>query len=222
MTKSNFYPISYLFSVLFHPLLIPTYMLVTLLLANPYLFGVNNISEAGRYILLIFLYTFMLPMISTLLMKGLGFIESLQMPTREERIGPFIVTGIFYLWLFRNIYSDMSMPTPFITALLGTVIALFTAFLINLFYKISIHGVGMGGLLGVVIVVHQLFSYGSFSIFIEKSIEISTTSLLIVVLLLTGIVGTARLQLKAHRPVEWYSGVVLGLVCQYIALKIII
>ena len=32
-------------SIIFHPLLVLTYMLILLLLVNPYLFGVNNLSD---------------------------------------------------------------------------------------------------------------------------------------------------------------------------------
>ena len=50
-------------SVVFHPLLMLTYMLILLLLVNPYLFGVNNIGDQLSRVLIlrIFLSTFFIP-----------------------------------------------------------------------------------------------------------------------------------------------------------------
>ena len=47
-------------SVVFHPLLVPTYMLLLLLLINPYLFVVSSPQDEGAkmLLLLVFLYTF--------------------------------------------------------------------------------------------------------------------------------------------------------------------
>ena len=92
-------------SVVFHPLIIVTYSLVLLLVVNPYLFGVNHISEGGKILISVFGTTFLLPAVGVGMMKALGLISSLHMPDKQERIGPFILTGIFYLWIFRMLFS---------------------------------------------------------------------------------------------------------------------
>jgi type IV secretory pathway VirB6-like protein len=86
-----------LISIIFHPLLMLTYMVTLLLLANPYLFGVHDISEQTVLILLIFLTTVVIPGFSVVMMRLLGLIQSVQLEDRQDRIGPYIVTGSILL-----------------------------------------------------------------------------------------------------------------------------
>jgi hypothetical protein len=221
MTKSIIRFFSNAISVLFHPLLMLTYILVLLLLANPFLFGIRHYSEGGKLFLIVFLYTYLYPSFAVLMMKALGMIDSLEMKTKNERIGPFIATGIFYLWFFRNIYSDPNMPVAYVAAVLGATIGLFSAFFINLFYKISLHAVGVGGLIGVAFITVTFFSYGIMPLDKLGMMQVNTYYLLFVTILISGLVGTSRLILKAHRPQEIYLGYLLGLATQLLAIKIL-
>ena len=213
-------------SVIAHPLLMLTYMLLLLLLVNPYLFGVNSISdlESKKLILSVFFTSFLLPAIAIFLMRKLDLISSIDMRDKKDRIGPFIVTGIFYLWVFQNVLRNNDMPTAFLIAVLGTTIGLFSCFLINLFFKISLHASGMGGFIGIVLITMWLYSYGTFEMWLPYigSCSISINLVLILSLFLAGLVGTARLGLGAHTSRELYAGFALGLFCQFMALKILI
>ncbi|MEL6865310.1 MAG: hypothetical protein AAFP19_12870 [Bacteroidota bacterium] len=213
--------VAHFFSFVFHPLLMMTYMLVLLLLVNPYLFGVNNVADSDLLILLVFLSTFMIPAFSVAMMRFLGLIDSFQMESKQERIGPYIATGIFYLWMFRNLYSNPDIPVAFKIFTLGATIALFIAFFINLFSKISIHAVGMGGLLAMIIITTILFSYGSF-IISSLGLQVSMMALIMLAIIFTGIVCTSRLILNAHNLQDIYGGLVVGFGAQFIALQILL
>ena len=213
-------------SIIAHPLLMLTYMLLLLLLVNPYLFGVNSISdlESKKLILSVFFTSFLLPAIAIFLMYKLELISSLDMRNKQDRIGPFIVTGIFYLWVFQNVLRNNDMPTAFLIAVLGATLGLFLCFLINLFFKISLHASGIGGFIGMVLITMWLYSYGTFDMWLPflGSCSISINLVLMLSLLVGGMIGTARLGLGAHSSLELYAGFALGLVCQFIALKILI
>lgn len=215
--------IAQVISLVFHPLLIVTYMLVTLLLINPYLFGVNSISDptSRELILRVFLSTFFIPAFSVAMLRFLGMINSIEMKTKEERIGPYIITGVFYLWMFRNFLDNSNIPTVFTSLMLGAVIGLFIAFFFNIFSKISAHAVGMGGLTATVVIAMLLFRYDTFVInsTILGAYEISMTSLLMLFIFLAGLVGTARLVLDAHNPRDLYSGYIVGFCAQFLALR---
>jgi len=101
---------------------------------------------------------------------------------------------------------------------------LFMAFFFNLFTKISMHALGMGGLLGMTILTMLLFSYNTFTIDLGSFglLEMSTSALLMIVILLAGIVCTSRLILKAHSLQDLYSGFIIGLACQFIAFQILV
>ena len=214
--------LAYFFSVVFHPLLMVTYMLIILLLVNPYLFGVNGGDGGKQLVLLIFLSTFLIPAFAVFMMKALGMIDSLEMKTKSERIGPYIVTGILYMWLFQNILNNPDIPAAYKVFVLGSTIGLFVAFFFNLFTKISMHALGMGGLLGMIIITSLLFSYESFTFHIGNlgAVEMSMSALLMLVILLCGIVGTSRLLLNAHNLQDLYSGFIIGMGAQFLALRI--
>lgn len=211
-------------SILFHPLLIVTYMLVLLLLINPYLFGVSRVGDQASKLLIlqVFLSTFFIPAFAVAMLRFMGMIESMEMKTRQERIGPYIITGIFYLWMFRNFLDNSQIPTAFTSFMLGATIGLFLAFFINIFTKISAHAVGMGGLLGMVVITLLLFSYDTFSMNLPFGVfEVSMSAVLAIAVLLAGLVGTARLLLQAHEPMDLYGGYLVGFSAQFIALRIL-
>ena len=212
--------IAYFFSVVFHPLLMVTYMLLLLLLIDPYLFGTNTVSGGVRNVLMIFFSTFFIPLFSVLMMKALKLIPSLELEKSQDRIGPFIATGIFYLSSFYLIYRSPEMPIEFKSCFLGAVIGLFTAFFINLFSKISLHGIGVGGLLGMVLIT--MFRSDVSSFLIHSSffgmVEVSLFTLLAVTIMVSGIVGTSRLILNAHEPKDVYGGFMVGVMTQFVAL----
>jgi hypothetical protein len=69
-----------------------------------------------------------------------------------------------------------------------------------------------------------LYSFGSFPVwlpFVGKC-HISINLVLLVSVILAGLVGSMRLWLGAHRPIELYAGFALGLLSQFMALKFLI
>ena len=212
--------LAHILSFAFHPLLMPTYMLILLLLVNPYLFSVRSIWDQTPLILLVFLSTFALPAFGVLLMKFLGMVRSLHLRSRQERIGPYILTGIFYLWVFINFKNDGRIPREFTAFMLGATIALFLAFFLNNFVKISAHAAGMGGLLAMVVITLMLFDYDSFALetALFGTFRISMSALLMFVILCCGAVGSARLYLRAHELPEVVGGYLIGFFSQWMGL----
>ncbi|MFK7806568.1 MAG: hypothetical protein AB8F74_02085 [Saprospiraceae bacterium] len=216
--------IAYFFSIVFHPLLMLTYMLVLLLVVNPYLFAGIQVGGSIKFVLRIFLSSFVIPAFAVGMMKALDMIESFEMKSKSERIGPYIITGILYMWLFQNLLNNPEIPGAFKIFLLGATLGLFMAFFFNLFTKISMHALGMGGLLGMTILTMLLFSYETFTINIgpASALEISMSALLMLVILLTGVVCTSRLILGAHSLQDLYSGFIIGLATQFIAFQLLV
>lgn len=216
-------PLAQVISIIFHPLLIVSYMLVLLLLVNPYLFGVHSITDKTSKLLIlqVFLSTFFIPGFAVAMLKFTGLVGSLEMRTKQERIGPYVITGMFYIWMFRNFLGNAQVPTAFTSFLLGAAIGLFIAFFINIFSKISAHTVGMGGLLGMVVITLAQFSHDTFLLHLGGwgTFEIGMSWVLISTVLVAGLVGTARLILQAHEPSDLYGGYLVGFVSQFIALR---
>lgn len=207
-------------SVVFHPLLIVTYMLMLLLLVNPYQFGVYSIMEQWKFVLLVFLSTFIMPAFAVVMMKALGMVRSFELQDRHERIGPYIITGVFYLWMFVNFKNNTLIPRPFTIAVLGATIALFASFFMNNFTKISAHATGMGGLVGMATINTIFFNFDTFTINLDwfGAFEISTNFVLMTTIVVAGLVSTARLFLEAHTEKQLYFGLAIGFLSQWIAL----
>ena len=213
-------------SFIFHPLLIVTYMLMILLLVNPYLFGILHIGDKKGilHILRVLISTFFIPGIAMIMFRFLMENQSQEMRIRESRFIPFIIAGTFYLWLTINFIYNPDIPKLFASFVLGATIALFLAFFMNLFSKISLHTVGIGSLLGMVIITILVLDYRTFSIPLlgSSTLEISMNTLLMMTLLIAGLVGTSRFIIEKNDPLNIYGGYTVGLSAQFLALRFLI
>ena len=193
-------------------------MIGLLMVVNPYSFGFSQIGEgrSGLLIIYVFLQATLIPGIAISMMKTLGLVPNLDMGDRTSRIGPFIAVGVLYLWLYISFNRLPDVPLVFKSAILGAVIALFTAFVLNIFSKISLHTIGMGSLIGMIMVAMLVFSYNNFQF---GKVTYSMYSLLFVVIALAGLVGSARVILENPSPKDLYGGYLVGFSTQLIALQ---
>ncbi len=209
-----------LLSIIGHPLLVPTYALLLLLSIDPYAFGVHSMHDKQAVFLIISVFTTsaLIPGIGIAVMKPLGFVHSLESPDRQDRTGPYIVTGVFYLWLFKNLSAGTQVPKIYLICLLGATIGLFLAFFINIFTKISAHATGMGGLAGMLLLTAFLWPGQalSFPVF-GGVVQISLTAAAAGMVLIAGLVGSARLVLKAHVLQDLWQGYAVGISAVWLA-----
>ena len=151
------------------------------------------------------LNTVFYPAFSVLLMKGLGFINSIFIPTQKERIAPYLSSMIFYFWtawVYFKFTPQLGSAIPsFMTGVFLTTVA---ALLQNIYFKISMHTMGVGGLIG-------------FFLVIMNSNSMLMTWPLCIALLIGGLVCTSRLIVSDHHPREIYLGLLTGMLCQFAA-----
>ena len=200
-----------------------TYMLGILLLANPYMFSLSEPKSKGLLFISVLSLSIIFPLIAVILMKFLGLINSLEMKGDKERVGPLIATGIFYLWLFVNIKNNDIIPEPFTIFVLGSTIALFIGFFISNFSNISLHTIGIGGLLMGLILFRYNFAYDQFVLIAGflGTFLVSIDFVIICLLIIGGMVGTARLYLGAHDKDQVLGGYLVGFASQFFAYMIL-
>ena len=117
--------------------------------------------------------------------------------------------GIFFFWTF-TVFKEQSMfPTILPSFMLGVFLASSAALLANIYFKISMHAVGAGGMVGLFIVI-------------AGTNTMLMTWPLSVALLITGLVCSARLLITDHTPRDIYTGLAAGLLAQFIAAFIIL
>lgn len=212
-----------LLSMLLHPLMMMSYVLGLLFWVNPLLFGSMDALSAQILFITILASTFLIPGVAILMMKTLGLIPSLHMPDRRDRIAPLIACGIFYIWIFRNMLDNPTVPDAYRIFSLGVCITLSLCFFINLFNKISLHAAGMGGVWMMSILIYLLFSPDELPLLAGSSYTIMAGPLVPVLIatLTAGLVGSARLYLKAHTPQELAGGYFMGIAGVLIAFFIL-
>jgi hypothetical protein len=216
--------ISQAISVIFHPVFYVVYVFLIYRVVNPYLFVTNDPKTDVLILVSIVSLSVIFPLICIALMKTLGLIPSINMHNNKERVGPLIATGLFYLWLFVNIKDNDLIPILFTYYLLGVVISLFVAFFINNFTKISLHAIAAGGLVMSMLFLKFGFDYSEFMININPtiSIMINLDILIVCAILIAGLVGTARMYLKAHNSDQLYGGYLVGAVSHVIAYIVLV
>lgn len=191
-------------SYVFHPLFIPSYITAFLVYVDPYAFaGLGSRLKLFRLISVVFATAF-LPLFSVALMRQLGFIQSIFLRSQKDRIIPYIVCMIFYFWAWyvsRNIHDS-----PALTAmLLAVFLSCIAGMLANIYYKISMHGIAAGALF-------VLFMWMAFNNTVVAGPFLSLA------ILITGLVCTARFIVSDHNAFEIYSGVLVGALCQLVAI----
>ena len=190
-----------LISYLLHPLFVPIYVMLFLVYIHPSFFSGFSPKQQGQTMLIITLNLVFYPLVAVLLLKGLGFIPSIYLRNQKDRIIPYIASGIFYFWGY-TVFKEQSLyPSVVASFILGIFLASSGALIANIYFKISMHAIGMGGWLGLFVLI-------------ANNGSMLMTWPLAIVILLTGLVGTARLILNSHKPNEIYAGFLLGFIAQ--------
>ena len=194
-----------LISVILHPMFMPILALHLTLLVLPSLAFTLSQNLLLIYGILIF-STMVLPLISIFWLMQKGKVSSLEMRNHKERSLPLFKTII---WMSFGYYllQNLLFYTPILKAeLLGAILIILLAAIISKFWKISLHLLGIGGVVGVFIalqIMHGDFLY-----------------LLLLFILLSGLLGVARIKQKAHNYAQVYAGFLVGLSVELITLLV--
>ena len=163
------------------------------------------------FALLIFISTFVFPVLNILFFKLFGSIQSLSMPTREERVIPFLFIAVLYGVITYLFYSKfrVGLADSIFKMLVIINLLVITSSLITFFYKVSVHSLGIWGLVGILVPFNRMTENG----------ELLYPTLGLIVI--AGFVMSARLQLQAHRPREILVGALSGFGVGFLATVIL-
>lgn len=191
-------------SYILHPLFIPTYFFLYLMQVLPYEFvGITEWQLTLR-LFSVFWLTAFFPAFAVFLMWRLKLSESIFLRTQKERIIPYVITMFFYWWMYylsRN-FTDQPLALKFFY--FGIFIATAIGLIINNFMKISLHAMGVGGLLTVIILVG-----------LHYSIDNAIWTLLAIII--TALVMSARMIVSDHSKQELILGLFIGFLTQVMA-----
>ena len=206
-------------SVVFQPLFLPIYaflLYVTIEHHSTVLIRSAQATVQFNYILSIqMLLAVIIPIGSLYVMYRSNIITSMSIPNRKERIPIFIITLFYYLltyYFLRKIHvTNLDFLGAFMSFLTGGIVLTGLSLLITFFWKISIHAIGISGLAGAFLGFSELL----FPIQNGEGITIIN----ILLLLLVGVICSARLYLKAHSFLQIIAGITLGFGVEYLVVS---
>jgi len=190
--------IAYVISFLFHPILMPTYALLIFFNLRSYVNYALEPEHLWMILSLCFINTAAMPALFLFVLYRMNRISDLHLRNQYQRTLPFLVGCLFFFFNY-YLFRSSGLPQIVISMALAGALVVFLSFLFNFWIKISIHAVGIASIAGVFMGVSQI---------LNTNINMTIMSLL----LITGLVGTARLKLKAHDPMQVYMGSLLGLI----------
>ena len=181
-------------SIVFHPLLIPTWGF--LLLSNSgFYFALLPWSIKKLLLLVVLLFTCLLPVL------GLGLLSlsskfDMKMEKSTDRILPLLMSSVFY-YLGYLILERMPLFPIYNLFLIACVLVQIALIIISLRWKISAHSAAIGGLIG-----------GMMGL--SFRLQENPWLILSFLILVAGMVGTSRLILLKHTNGEVYAGFTIG------------
>ena len=178
-------------SIALHPFMIPTYAILILL------FGTTVVSHVpmalkGFFIAIAVANTILLPAVAIWILKLFGIIQSLSLQDQRDRIIPIGIVALCY-FLCAMMLSDVAGAFLLRRFLFAAMACVLLAFVVNFFWKISLHMIGMGGLVAMLVLMNAS-GFG----------QLVWTTLLF--LLLSGALGSARLYLGSHNLAQVTAG----------------
>ena len=189
-----------LISYLFHPILSPIIATLVYLIILP-----RHTSQRLNItiIIMVFIGTYLLPIFFMIFLKKSNAIETFHLENVIERKMPILLmVMVSYLLatIIKNASSTMELALFFYGMTVGLIIAYL---LIYKNFKISLHMLGIGGLLG-------------FFIFVSYHYELNLILLISFLFIIAGFIAISRIKIKAHTLREIYLGFLIGLVSETI------
>jgi len=189
-------------SYLFHPLFIPVYVGWFWIYELDY-FPERSGSDNIKLMISLAVNYAVLPLVTLLLAKTLGFVQSIYLRTARDRIIPYVASGVFYFWIW-YVFHNQGFPAEVEMFTLAVFLASSIGLIANAFLMVSMHGISMG-VLATYVLMLGFYTEQSFGLYISVAVFIA------------GLVCTARLIHSNHTTREIYTGLAIGALAQVVA-----
>ncbi len=197
MKEKNIILAARIMSMIFTPFYLPLVGLVALFLFS--YMSLLPLAYKLPMLLTVYISTILMPSLLIHLYRRVQGWTSKELGRKERRIVPYLISilcyfGCFFLMEYRN------TPRVISIILVAALVIQMVCALINVWWKISTHTAGIGGLAGGLVVYSIAFSF-------------NPIWWLAFVILLAGMVGTARMILRQHTLAQVVTGFLVGVVC---------
>lgn len=196
-------------SIVLHPLGMAT--IGCLLYALCYILPIYDSTTQqllSHTILPIFLLFYVVPFVFSFL-YWLCFIRKLDFNSRHHRI---VLLGIISLVYAVNLIFSSSILFTYQPFLLCCLMLMIFASIISIYWRISLHTIGMGGL--TALLFYLVFAT-------PQPFSSYALQMLPFCIIAAGLAGTARLYLKAHTSAQIYVGYIVGFIATFAGMMLI-
>lgn len=184
------------FSTMLSPLLMPSYGAFLVLWGS--FLSSRDTGDRATILIVFFGITCMLPMFFISALQHLRVVRSKRLEDSKERLYPYLFTLLCYI--AACFYLDhVHAPLWFIMFATGTCLACAVSLVVNLRWKISAHMAGMGGIVALIYIMH-----------VQMLEAFNLLWVMVVAIMLTGILGSARMALKHHDIYQVIAGALNG------------
>lgn len=198
---------AHILSVIFSPLLTPTYGVALAMLCSNVTYAVDA-AFVFRVVAMVFLITAVVPSAAILALKGMGLLSDVALNNRNERALPYCIVCLSYLCTAFYFYAG-HFPQWFILFMAGAAVAVVVSIVVNIWWKISAHMAAMGGVVALLM-----------RIIADNHQTGSTFAVCIVAIVLTGVVASARVALRRHTLGQVLAGTLNGWLWVWLATMI--
>lgn len=150
---------------------------------------------------IVYVFTILLPRLCIFVYRKINGWAPQQFRLREYRAVPygvFILCYVACLHLMLNLHLPRYMCGILVSALFIQVVCI----VVNVWWKISTHSAGAGGVIGALVAYSVIFMF-------------NPVWWLCVMILISGAVGTARMLLRQHSLAQVVAGTMVGVVCGF-------
>jgi len=183
-------------SIVFHPLFMPLYGML-IIFSAPTLFGYLPFPVKRLLFLVLLINNVILPVSLMPLFYYRKIITSWSIDDRRERIIPLLITTLLYSSTLFIIYR-FPVPAFIKSFIIAAFFLSLTVTVITFWWKISIHSVGAGALIGLVLIL-------SFRMYTPL------VWYLVATIVIGGMLLSSRLSLNLHDPLQVWGGFATGL-----------
>lgn len=152
----------------------------------------------------VYCFTILMPTLTIFLFRKINGFSPEDLGERKRRFMPFLLTITSYVFCLVMMHR-LNIPWYMTGIILAALIMMVICIVVNLKWKLSEHMAGVGAIVGGLVSFSALFGY-------------NPVWWLCLFILITGVLGTARIILQHHTLGEVLVGFAVGLICSLLVL----
>lgn len=153
---------------------------------------------------IVYLSTILAPTLTIRLYRQYQGWTPIQLGLKERRMVPYVISILCYFGCY-YLMTSLRMPTFMARILMAALLIQVVCAVINIWWKISTHTAGIGGVTGALVAFSLLFSF-------------DPTGWLSLVIILSGMVASSRIILRQHTLAQVLVGYAVGVACGFVAI----